>query len=103
MKIGQTAKQIDSMYQYNTKNKPSYIGETIGWKDSGGRIKVDGRFIARKYLEIIEMIETSKAKVKIEGNRLKIIYNTGTATIAIDELVKKILIPELKPYIVTMD
>lgn len=105
MKIGQTAKNIDAIinplgrYSYN---KPAYLGMNTHWNDKKDSWdKVTNTYIAQRYSKIVDMVKDTKASVKIEGKLLKIIYNTGSATITIDELVKKILIPELLAYIVT--
>ncbi len=107
MKIGQTAKSIDAIVnpkdRYNY-NRPIYFGMGMCWNDKKDKWdKVTSTYIAQRYSKIVDMVKDTKAAVKIEGKLLKIIYSTGSANITIDELVKKILIPELKPYIVTMD
>jgi len=100
MKIGQTAKAIDTILKPNGRynhNQPQYIGMCTNWNDKRGKWEtVNSTFVARKYSQIIELVEQTKANVFIEGDTLHITYATGAARIAIDEIVKTVLIPELK-------
>ena len=101
MKIGQTAKQIDSVikmqgYVYN-RNFGDYLGTCTTWNDKLCKWnKVDSTFVARKYSQIFDIVKETNATVKINGDVLQIFYNTGRAGIKIDELVKAVLIPALK-------
>ncbi len=104
MKIGQTAKSIDTIVnsmQYD--ERPAYYDARYEWNYKQRKWNIiDGKCIARKYTQIIELVKDTNAKVKVQGNTLKIIYSAnGYATIPIDELVTKILIPELKQFITT--
>lgn len=101
MKIGQTAKQIDSIvtqqgYKYN-RNFGDYMGACTVWNEKRKQWdKVNSTFVARKYSQIIDLIQQTKAAVTIKENTILINYGNGSASIGIDELVKSVLIPELK-------
>lgn len=97
MKIGQTAKAIDNLFPGYGHNKPSYFGECTLWNDKANKWeKVNSTFIARKYSQILKLVQETKANVSIKENTL--IINTGnfTASIGIDKVVSEILIPEIK-------
>ena len=95
MKIGQTAKMIDA--NINKSHTPYYFGMCTKWnQNKGSWEKVNSNFIARKYSQIYELVKETKAKVYIAENMLCIEYGQGSAKLAIDELIKNVLIPELK-------
>ena len=97
MKIAQTAKAIDNLFPGYGHNKPQYFGECTTWNDKARKWnKVNSNFVARKYSQIIELVQETGANVSVKENTL--IINTGnfTASIGIDKVVSEILIPELK-------
>lgn len=97
MKIAQTAKAIDNLFPGYGHDKPQYFNETTTYNDKARKWnKVNSTFIARKYSQIIELVQDTKANVSVKENTL--IINTGnfTASIGIDKVVSEILIPELK-------
>lgn len=99
MKIGETAKLIEATIK--PYHKPEYFGLCTKYNDKQGRWEtVNSTFVAQKYSQIIKLVQETKAKVKVSGEILHTNYGTGTATIGIDELVTKILLPELSEFIV---
>lgn len=97
MKIGQTAKAIDNLFPGYGHDKPDYFGERINYNDKKRKWdKVNSTFIARKYSQIIELVQDTKANVSVKENTLIINIGNFTASIGIDKVVSEILIPELK-------
>jgi len=100
IKIGETAKQIDTLIKSNGhryyRNFGDYMGTTTTWNDKRGCWnKVDAAFVARRYSQILELVQETKAKVSVENDLLIISYGTGKASIKVDEIVKSILLPEI--------
>ena len=102
MKIGQTAKQIDNLLTDNgnryARNFGNYMGICTTWNDKRSTWnKVDSKFVARKYSQIIELVQTTGANVIVEKTAIKIIYNEGKGEVKIgrDLLTDAFLIPAL--------
>jgi hypothetical protein len=56
---------------------------------------IKGAFLAQKYKSILEVIETTKAKVSIQEDCIYIKYENGSAKIGRDILIDTFLIPLL--------
>ncbi len=102
MKIGQTAKQIESLLTENgnryARNFGNYMGTCTEWNDKRGKWeKVNSTFVARKYSQIIEVVKETKATVTVDNDLILISYNEGKGEIKIgrDILTDTFLIPLL--------
>jgi hypothetical protein len=100
LKIGQTAKEIDNLLTDNgnryARNFGNYMGTCTNWNEKRSKWdKVDSKFVARKYSQIIELVKEIKPLVTVEPTMILISYNEGKGEIRIgrDILVDNFLLP----------
>lgn len=96
MKSKITGTQINAFA--NNLNKgalPDYFGDKYYPPELYTRKTVNGQFVAKKYNSILQIIEDTKATVKIEDTCIVIQYDKGQAKIDRDILTDTFLLPIL--------
>lgn len=81
--------KVINQFAAERNDLPDYFGMTYSYP----RQKVNGQFIAKKYTAIAEIVQETKATVKVLDNGIFIYYSNGEIKIDRDLLTDTFLLP----------